>query len=103
MQTTDRTANNIARSVVKAMEAKTGVELDLNLCLAIVGIIGEAIESHVSPLRAVLEAVERQAEQALRAKSWPDCLAEIHEQVDIISTCQRQLALQPAESKGETT
>ena len=50
-------ANDAARAIVKGIEDKTGVELDLNLCLDIVDLIGRAIASQTYPLRKALEAV----------------------------------------------
>ena len=52
-------ANDAARAIVKGIEEKTGVELDLNLCLDIVDLIGRALAAHNSRLRAALEAVEK--------------------------------------------
>ncbi len=97
---TNHLANDTARAIVKAVEAQTGAELDLNLCFAIVGIVCEAIESQVSPLRAALEAVEWVARgPRVSHRVCPWCFAFMH--LPHKPDCQRQLALgdTPAEEQ----
>lgn len=54
-----RVANNVGRNIVRTIEALTETELHLNVCLAIVGLVGAAIEQFEASRK---RAVDSQAE-----------------------------------------
>lgn len=94
-------ANNTARAIVKAVEEKQGIELDLNLCLAIVGLVGGALEqseARAERMTVALEAVEWRASGAHFHCQWCYGLKDYggHK-----PDCQRQLALHPATAPAE--
>ncbi len=74
---TNHLANDTARAIVKAIEAKTGVDLDLNLCFTIVAMVESACEENrceaCAELLARAEAAEKERDEA---KSWARKFAE---------------------------
>ena len=86
MPTVNKTANDVARAIEKAVKEMTGSELDLQICMGIVRAVEHAIESHVSPLR------DAQAALAGRGEGEED-KREIFFDIDGEERCAEEQAL----------